>query len=311
MNPHPDPDVYERLIALEIEKRALLEAFDGVRSRVNQVTLDMISDSARDLSLPPLDQVDIDEAELDGDQLEWRRNGVIIKEKFLPVELIDRYVSLRERIREPRGWGCPTPYTHFPEIRDICLYPPLLDLMKKLVGEDMGLHLNLTGWVTTGRHWHQDDYLNPPYVNSWYAAVWMALDDISPDCGPFEYVPGSNWWPLTRSHKVKLWMDPADREKVNWPNISEGMVSDIWDQEIAKRGAATKRFVAKRGDLLIWHGRLLHRGSEAKVPGMIRKSLIGHYSGLNHRPDLPNIEMHNGRPYFHLPLPLDQVPEPA
>jgi hypothetical protein len=305
MQPHPNPDVYERLISTEMEKRALLEAFDQLRPRVNEITLDMISEDCRDVSLPLLDQHGIDESKLTADQLSWRRNGFLIKEGFIPDKLIKAYSKVRERVQNPKGWGCPVPYMHHPEIRDICLYAPLLDLMKSLIGEDMGLHLNLTGWVTTGRHWHQDDYLNPPYVNSWYCAAWIALDDIHPDCGPFELVVGSNWWPLTRSHKVKMWMDPRDRDRTDWPNVSEGMVSDILDAEVKKRGAEVKQFVAKKGDLLLWHGRLLHRGSIARQPGMIRKSLIAHYSGINHRPDLPDLAYHNRRPYFHIPLPID------
>ena len=47
----------------------------------------------------------------------------------------------------------------------------------------MLLHLALTGWISTQRDWHQDDYLNPPFVANWYAAVWMALDDISAESG--------------------------------------------------------------------------------------------------------------------------------
>ena len=54
------------------------------------------------------------------------------------------------------------------------------------------MHLNLTGWVSTERNWHQDDYLNP-FINSWYGRL-VALDKISADAGPFEYVPGSHKW---------------------------------------------------------------------------------------------------------------------
>src|SRR5438552_11002670 len=75
--------------------------------------------------------------------------------------------------------------------------------MESLIGEPMMLHLALTGWVSTERTWHQDDYLNPAHVAGWYAAVWMALDDnIHSDSGPFEYLPGSHRWPTLRRDKV-------------------------------------------------------------------------------------------------------------
>jgi hypothetical protein len=173
----------------------------------------------------------------------------------------------------------------------------------------MGLHLNLTGWVSTERNWHQDDYLNPPYVNSWYSAVWVALDDIHPDCGPFEYVPGSHKWPLLRSNKVRLFLTPEERSDANWPFLAERVVNDICEREIARRGGATKKFIAKKGDVLIWHGRLLHRGSYPAVPGMLRKTLISHYSGLSHRIDMKAFNRTpDGSVYFQFDIPLDFDP---
>jgi ectoine hydroxylase-related dioxygenase (phytanoyl-CoA dioxygenase family) len=151
----------------------------------------------------------------------------------------------------------------------------------------MFLHLCLTGWVSTERGWHQDDYLNPPHVNSWYAAVWMALDDIHPDSGPFEYVPGSHRWPLMRGSKVRAHMPWRQAMLPNWPALSEEFVVPAIDAEITRRGAEIRQFIAKRGDVLIWHGRLLHRGSKPNRPGMPRKSLICHYSGVTHRGDIP------------------------
>ena len=35
-------------------------------------------------------------------------------------------------------------------------------------------------------------------VNGWYLAVWMALDDIGPETGPFQFIPGSHRWPVLR-----------------------------------------------------------------------------------------------------------------
>jgi ectoine hydroxylase-related dioxygenase (phytanoyl-CoA dioxygenase family) len=159
--------------------------------------------------------------------------------------------------------------------------------MRSLIGEQMMLHLCLTGWVSTERDWHQDDYLNPPFVNSWYAAVWMALGDIHPDSGPFEYVPGSHRWPLMRGDKIRARMPWRQATQPNWPAVSESFVVPAVEAEIERRGAIVRPFIAKRGDVLIWHGRLLHRGSKPKQPGMMRNSLICHYSGITHRKDKP------------------------
>jgi ectoine hydroxylase-related dioxygenase (phytanoyl-CoA dioxygenase family) len=56
--------------------------------------------------------------------------------------------------------------------------------------------------------------------------------------------------------------------------------------EIKRRGGTVKQFLAKRGDVLLWHGRLMHQGARPRDPKMERRSLIAHYSGINHRPNM-------------------------
>jgi len=57
--------------------------------------------------------------------------------------------------------------------------------------------------------------------------------------------------------------------------------------------------------VLIWHGRLLHRGSRPTNPSLLRRALISHYSGINHRPDMPaRVTDPNGMQYFAANHPL-------
>lgn len=254
--------------------------------------------------IPAIDRIDCDESKLNAAQLQWRRDGINVLKNFLPDDLIDAYSRRRAALNNPGGWPSPTPYLDVPEMRDLALYPPLMKHMEQLIGEPMMLHLCLTGWVSTERAWHQDDYLNPPHVNSWYAAVWMALDDIHPDSGPFEYVPGSQAWPLMRGSKVRERLTPEQSSKPNWPVEAETFTTPAIDAEILRRGATIEKFIAKRGDVLIWHGRLMHRGSMARVPGMLRPSLITHYTGIKHRTDMPDRQQDkNGQHYATFPRP--------
>jgi hypothetical protein len=269
-------------------------------------------------ALPPLDRPGVDEAALSPEQLQWRREGVAILRGFMPDSVLDPYIERRGRLQTESpehfltGWYSGSPYEHVPELRTVALYPPLMKMLKDLIGEDMLMHLNLTGWVSTERNWHQDDYLNPPWVNSWYAAVWFALGEIDPDCGPFEYVPGSHTWPLMRRDKVRGCMSEAAANEVDpvsknlvWPKTSETFVVPAVEAEIAARGVAPRSFLAQKGDVLVWHGRLLHRGSVPRVPNKLRPALIVHYSGVGHRPDMQNrVPDENGQLYFAAGTPL-------
>ena len=151
----------------------------------------------------------------------------------------------------------------------------------------MGVHLNLTPWVTTERNWHQDGYLNPDHVTDHYLAVWVALDDIHPDSGPFEFAPGSHRLPKITHDRMLASLTEKEQASPMWPKYSERILTPLFERLIVKAGMSVATYTPKRGDVLFWHARLLHRGSMANVPGMERRALIAHYSGIHHRPDMP------------------------
>jgi SAM-dependent methyltransferase len=265
-----------------------------------------LSEEADDRDLPPLDRAQVDETTLSPEQRAWRENGYLILPGLIPEALIERYCAIREHIGRADGWSTPTPYLDVPEIRDLCLYKPLSDVLADLIGEPMALHLNLTGWVSTERDWHQDNYLNPPTVNGHYLAVWTALDRIQPDAGPFEFVPGSHRWPIIRQSRV-LDLIGYDGEDPTWPWASERLLTAFFESEIRKRGAQVQSFLGNKGDVLIWHARLLHRGSLPRRPGAERRSMIAHYSAVGRRTDMPWVCQHpSGGQYFVFEPPADK-----
>ncbi|HZR84458.1 MAG TPA: phytanoyl-CoA dioxygenase family protein [Candidatus Binatia bacterium] len=266
-----------------------------------------------ELRVPWLDRSDVDERDLNDDQRHWRRHGYVIKSGFVPPELVDAYCAVREPLGRPEGWHTPVPYVHVPEIRDLCLHPPLMALLRELIGGEMGMHLNLTGWVSTERNWHQDDYLNPDFVQAWYCAVWFALDDIDPDCGPFEFVPGSHKWDPMSGAKVRTHLPPDEARQIghrhsgdvgHWAQYAERFVNGAFDDKIARSGIEPKRFLGRKGDVLVWHSRLAHRGSEPRQRGSQRKAIITHYSALDHRPDMVFRRHAGGGAYAHFDIPL-------
>lgn len=255
------------------------------------------------LETPDVDRPWLDRT-LTPEQTMWRNNGVVVLPRFMPDALVARYRSVRDLIQEPGGWKHPTPYMEHDEIKDICLYEPLMRVMHGLIGEPMGLHLNLTGYVSTERKWHQDSYLNPAHVNNHYAAVWLALDDIHPDSGPFQYVPGSHQWPqMTRdalfAAAPKDLLDPH-----RWPSLTQDLVGEACEDYIKRQGVPVETYVPSKGDVLIWNGRTMHRGSKPNVPGMPRLALISHYSSIRHRPEMPApVRYQNGQSSgFYFPI---------
>jgi hypothetical protein len=297
---------------------------------IQNIRFEDLSETPDESLLPLLDQSRLDMGSLSPEQAQWIRDGIVIKRNFMPQSVLDPYIRRRAAFRPGTSWhAAGWPHGHcyegIPELRDVALYPPLMQLLETLIGEPMLFHLALTGWISTEREWHQDDYLNPSFINTWYAAVWIALETITPESGPFEYIPGSHRWPLLRGEKVRSFLTEEELQRVEqstgrneWPKYSERFVTPAIETKISESGIPVTPFLAKKGDILIWHSRLMHRGSKrqggwttdtggthAEFP---RRSLITHYSGINHRPDMIlRAQDANGQSYavFNTELMLD------
>lgn len=246
--------------------------------------------------------------ELSKNQAKFLRDGYVIVEDFLPARLIEHYCRIREQLPKDLnekdnywgGWHYPTPFMVIEELRDMACSSPLSALLKSLVGEPMGLNLSLTGWVSTQRNWHSDNYLNPRGLGSKYLAVWFALDDIRPDSGPFEFISGSHTWPVLTQEKLFSYLTPEERSSPHWPTFTQDRVAKVCEEEIAKRGGKIEQFIPKKGSILIWHSNLVHRGSVPRNPNILRKSLICHYSSVQTRRllDMPKFLTHKGQGHY-------------
>ena len=223
-------------------------------------------------------------------QAEWQDDGLVILPNFMPDYFLDRYAEawLKDNTHRPLGWPFDVPYMYIPSLMDMLAYGPLHEAMEELIGEPMGTHLNLTGWRSTLRNWHQDGYLNPDHVHDFYCAVWIAIDDIHPDAGPFQFVRGSHRLPVITNGKMLAALKPEQKTDPNWPKYSEEILTPIFEQLIVDAELDVESFTAHKGDVLIWHSRLMHRGSTPNNPDLERRGCIAHYSGIHHRPDMPS-----------------------
>ncbi len=222
---------------------------------------------------------------------QYADDGYLIVPRLLDDATIDRYCHEFTAEFPPAlgggGWQYPTPYMDRPFIADLVCDGRIAEFAADLIGEPMAVHLNLSGWRSTTRNWHQDGYLNPDSNLDWYVAVWIALDDIDPAAGPFEFIPGSHrLFDVIRHDRMIAALHPDERGPL-WPTHSERLLTPFFETEIAERELPVHQFLAHKGDVLFWHSRLLHRGSIPTNPDLERRAMIAHYSGIHHRPDMP------------------------
>ncbi|MDP1821579.1 MAG: phytanoyl-CoA dioxygenase family protein [Acidimicrobiales bacterium] len=295
------------LSVVRSELEALQDLWDRRLPLLAPPTFDDLTEQLDDVRSPPLDRLEVDESALSDDQRQWREQGYVLKRGLVPDHLLDAYWERRLRLDRPHGWSSTAPYMHVPEVLHLAVHRPLLDVIDSLIGEPMAVSLNLTGVVSTERNWHQDDYLNPPDVRGWYAAAWFAVGDIDPASGPFQFVPGSHRWPVLRRDRVRQFLTAEERNSPQWPRYTERFLDEILEAEIARRQAPVETFLGEKGDVLIWHSRLVHRGSLASVPGTVRRSFISHYTGVHHWPGSHEVGVTtSGGRYMKVDIPLDE-----
>lgn len=234
-------------------------------------------------------------------QRRWAEDGVVIERAVIPDSLMAPYEDAWLEAHggpmarpgdpssyvRPMGWSGPTPYMTCEPLRALLCSHQIASILQELIGHPMGLHLTLTGWKSSRRNWHFDQYLNEPFVGGFYAAVWLAMDTIVSDAGPFEYVAGSHrWWKPISQAKMRNALG-YDGQGPAWPTHSERILTPLFEAELERRAVTPSQFTAQRGDLLIWHGRLLHRGSIPRDEALERRAVIGHYSATHRRRDMP------------------------
>lgn len=222
---------------------------------------------------------------------DWNPDGYEVIPRLFTDELIDAYrqewLAEHGDSESKAGWvDYWTPYTDHPALARLVCDGGLATHLENLAGEPLAVHLNLTAWVSSERDWHQDTYLSPPEVGDRYAAVWIALDDIHPDSGPFQMIAGSHRWFRIMRDRVLAAMPPDTADDPAWPRYTEALLTELIEQEIEEHEAPIIDFLPSKGEALIWHPRLLHRGSRATVSGMLRPALIAHFSALD-RADMP------------------------
>jgi len=117
---------------------------------------------------------------------------------------------------------------------------------------------------------HQDTAVFHIFPPNYIIGAWIACEDISPDCGPLMYYPGS--------HRERIYKKFNNYPQTNLRTVDAKTIQDYQDY-VDNLCLKYERhvFIAKKGETLLWHGMLLHGGSEIKNPKLTRRSYVIHY----------------------------------
>jgi len=139
--------------------------------------------------------------------------------------------------------------------------------------------------LTFYRGSQQPAHVDYPYVRcqtklAHLAASWIPLEDIHADAGPLAYFPGS--------HKLDVsgFFDWGDGSVVLEPESTKTPIefSRYLEARLKMADIRPEIFLPKKGDVLIWHGNLIHEGTMIKNPALTRKSYVTHFTSLTGYP---------------------------
>lgn len=153
------------------------------------------------------------------------------------------------------------------EIRSQALAPRLVPILWGLLGHVPVLCNSLYLEKGSAQEAHVDALYMTPRTPGHLIAAWVALEDAHEEAGPLEYFPGS--------HRIAPYVfsggshHAQDEEMTDWRAYMA--------EALAHAGLEKRKFLARKGDVLIWHAHLLHAGGVIQDGARTRKSCVFHY----------------------------------
>lgn len=230
-------------------------------------------------------------------------DGYVILEKAVPADVVDAFAGpIAEAFRQgnpdilyqPHGNSQSRPmvegvdgltsrvvdsYVPLPQALDLFGAPALLNFLQTIFDDDPLLFQSLNFEKGSQQALHQDTaYVVVDGAPLHLAACWIALEDIAAGSGELMYSPGS--------HRLPDWQFGGDKK--HWNPELDGMDTHgqwaQWLEQRARDGRGVDRFLARKGDILVWHADLAHGGSPVTDPALTRRSLVGHFCPQSQKP---------------------------
>lgn len=170
--------------------------------------------------------------------------------------------------------------------REACFSEPIAEFLSLIFNSNILAFQQLGFVFGTEQPIHQDTAYVRVSKPRMLAASWIALEDIAPDTGELEFLPGSHKFDQFRfdskndNQCKEIEQDPGKSIWFDYKNQSEHN-EFLASLEKLKGVYGVERFRAKKGDALIWISFLAHGGSkiaeQASLQAQTRRSLVTHY----------------------------------
>lgn len=210
--------------------------------------------------------------------LSWSANGYAILEGFFTPEEIDacnqevEKLLAEKKIQFRYGNKIMFAFHQSRLLEGMGRNKKLVKILNMLMGKEVSLFQSINFIEGSQQRTHSDSIHMTTFPFGNLVAVWIALEDLTPECGPLHYYPGSHKLPYVMNRDYD---NVGSKFKLGKKDYSD--YEDHIEKVIAENDLEKQVFVAKKGDLLIWHANLLHGGEKVTAENSTRKSMVFHY----------------------------------
>ncbi len=212
--------------------------------------------------------------------LGWIDDGYMILPRFFDDARIDAINSSLEGLIDrgeantnPRDSSrIMNPFLQSNQVSDALTDPELLRLLGFTLGREVRLFQGMHFLVGSQQGAHADFFHMSTEPVGYLIAIWVALEDVSPESGPVYYYPGSHKLPYLMSEDLESRSGPLFVAKGKDEEYKRRLIAGV-----EQAGIEPVEFLAERGDVLVWHANLVHGGNAIASNGSTRRSLVAHY----------------------------------
>lgn len=210
---------------------------------------------------------------------EYQQNGFVVISGILPESLVD---STREDA-DTRAFNPDFPIKtqrderrvqDFWKVSDasrqLACHPKILEMLQLLYDREPIPFQTLNFKFGSQQRAHSDTIHFSSLPARFMCGVWVALEDITDEKGPVFYFPGSHRLPEYDFSHIK-----SDSRTSSYGDYIE--YEDFIEKIVEVNKFEKKKFLAKKGDVLIWSSNIIHGGSPVTREGTTRWSQVTHY----------------------------------
>lgn len=210
---------------------------------------------------------------------EYHENGFVTISNLLPASLIDNV----RNDAETKAFNPDFPIKTYRDERrvqdfwkvseaskELASYQPILDILKLFYDRNAIPFQTLNFKAGSQQRAHSDTIHFSSLPAKFMCGVWIALEDITEENGPVFYYPGSQRFMEYNFSHIK-----NTAQTSSYDDYSE--YEDFIEKVVNNTPLKKKKFLAKKGDLLIWSSNIIHGGSMVTKQGATRWSQVTHY----------------------------------